>query len=730
MRTKLLIVVGVLLLLPAGAHAQEVSSPQDVPKSASPAGGAEFGFINQIDFGFRGTSFDANSDKARFERYRDLRDGGFLDRFRFNRETDHWLFDAQADHVGYRDQRFSAAYSSFGKVKATFEWNQTPLFYSQDTSWLYTNQGNGQLRIANTAVRNSIQNGTLSVANVNQFLGSAFDLQQRRDIAAFNLVAPVVRDVDLKFNVTSTHKNGQMPWGASFGFSADNEVAAPLDHRTNDIGASLEWANSKGMARVGYDGSWFNNSIPTLVFDSPFRLTDSTSASAYVAGNGTSQGRTAMWPDSMANTVSAAAAYNLPGRSRVNGSLSIGDWKQNATLLPFTINTAIPTIPLDRSTAEADARITSFSVNFTSRPVDQAWLNVRARRYDYDNRTPEFHVVNYVRLDQVIEPSTTGHSEPFGYVRNYVDADASFTPIPYTALKVGYGLEKVDRTFRYLESTTEHTFRTALDTSGNQYVMLRVAYEHSKRVGTGLDEEALDDIGEQVSLRQYDISDRDRDRVTALVQITPVSQFAIVASAQTGRDTRPDANFGLRTFDTNNYSIGFDATPIDKVGFGLIYSYEDAKTNQKSRQASPGAQFDDPTRDWFTDMNEKVHYVVGSVDLIKAIPKTDVRFALDWNRSNVDYVYTLAPNTTLGPVTPLPTVYNELQRASVDFKYFLTRHFAAGFVYWYNNYKVDDFQLSPQYVIGNRTLPDGVMLGYFLRPYKANTGWFRLTYLW
>ncbi len=713
MRTRLFVMVAALLLASAGAKAQQ----QDAN-------------TNQIDFGFRGTSFGDNPDKARFERYRDLRDGGFLDRFRFTRETGSWLVNLQADHVGYRDQRFSGAFNNYGKVKASFEWNQTPLFYSQDTSWLYTDQGNGQLRIGNTSVRTGIQNGTLRVQDVKSFLGSPFDLRQRRDVAAFSLVAPVSKNVDAKVNVTSTHKDGAMPWGASFGFSADNEVAAPIDHRTTDIGASLEWANGKGMARVGYDGSWFNNAVPTLTFDSPYRVTDSTNASAYVAGNGTSQGRTAMWPDSMANTVSGAASYNLPGHSRVNGALSVGEWKQNAALLPYTINTAIPVIPLDRPTAEAEARITSFNVNFTSRPASVAWFNVRARRYDFDNRTPIFSVTNYVRLDQVIEPSILGHNEPFGYVRDFVDADASFTPIPYTAFKVGYGMEKDDRTFRLLETTTEHTFRTALDTTGNQYVSLRLAYEHSKRTGTGLDEEVLDEIGEQVSLRQFDISDRNRDRVTALVQVTPVSQFGIVASVQTGRDTRPDATFGLQNFDTNNYSLGFDATPIDNVGFGLTYSYEDVQTAQNSRQANPGVQFNDPTRNWSTDMKEKVHYVVASVDLTKAIPKTNVRFAFDWNKSNADYTYVLPANTTLPPVTPLPTLYNELQRASVDVRYFLTEHLAAGFLYAYDNYKVNDFQMSPNYVIGNRTLADGIMLGYFFRPYKANTGWFRLTYLW
>lgn len=732
MRNRLIVTVAALLLASAAAKAQEGASTQrDVPKPSTPVSSIpDIEPANQLDFGLRGTTLGTNSDTGRFERYRDLRDGGTIDLFHFSKATARSLFEFRADHVGYRDQRFTANYNDYGRIKLSFDWNQIPLFYSDSTSWLYSDQGDGQLRIVNQAVRTGLQNGTLALPNVKQLLGSPFDLRQRRDVAAFSLVGSLSKDVDLRVNVKSTHKDGQMPWGASFGFSAANEVAAPIDHRATDLGAALEWASVKGMARIGYDGSWFVNDIPTLTYDSPYRFTDSTNPSAYVAGNGTSQGRTAMWPDSTAHTVSAAAAYSLPGHSRVNGVVSLGDWKQNASLLPFTINTAIPAIPLDRTTAEADARITSFNVNFTSRPASLVWLNVRARRYDFDNRTPEFKVVNYVRLDQVIEPSTLGHSEPFGYTRDYFDADASFTPIPFTALKVGYGMEKVKRTFRFLDDTIEHTLRTAIDTTGSQYVSFRLAYEHSKRTGSGLDEEALDDIGEQVSLRQYDISNRDRDRVTALVQVTPVSELSLVASLQTGRDTRPDANFGLRTFDTNNYSLGFDFAPIDKVDVGLTYSYEDATTNQKSRQAIPGAQFTDPTRDWFTDMSEKVHYVVASVDLLKAIPRADLRLAVDWNKSNADYVYSLAPNSTLPTPLPLPTVYNELQRATVDFKYFLTRHVAAGFVYMFNNYKVDDFALGTNYVLGNRTLADGIMLGYGLQPYKANTGWFRLTYLW
>ena len=140
MRTRMTSMVAAVLLRPAGGMAQtsQTSSTQpDVPKAAA-ASSPDIPLVNQIDFGVRGTAFGAGSDQARFERYEDLRDGATIDVFRMFKDTEQSRYSLQADHVGYRDQRFSASYNNFGKVKASFEWNQIPLFYSQTTSTLYT----------------------------------------------------------------------------------------------------------------------------------------------------------------------------------------------------------------------------------------------------------------------------------------------------------------------------------------------------------------------------------------------------------------------------------------------------------------------------------------------------------------------------------------------------------------------------------------------------------------
>ena len=67
---------------------------------------------------------------------------------------------------------------------------------------------------------------------------------------------------------------GELPWGASFGFSNDVEVALPYDSRANDFTIGTEWTNTRNMLRVAYTGSWFDNLAPTLIWDSPLRLDD------------------------------------------------------------------------------------------------------------------------------------------------------------------------------------------------------------------------------------------------------------------------------------------------------------------------------------------------------------------------------------------------------------------------------------------------------------------------
>src|SRR5215831_10183374 len=115
MRTTWLSMAAALLLTASGAMAQQnenASSASDTATQANIAPAAQGGdipFLNQVDFGVRGTFYGDGSDEARYQRYRDLRDGGTIDLLRMFKETDKYQLSIRGDHIGYRDQRFYAS---------------------------------------------------------------------------------------------------------------------------------------------------------------------------------------------------------------------------------------------------------------------------------------------------------------------------------------------------------------------------------------------------------------------------------------------------------------------------------------------------------------------------------------------------------------------------------------------------------------------------------------------
>jgi MtrB/PioB family decaheme-associated outer membrane protein len=712
MRIRAFVVLTALLLVPAASARAQESPDTTVPT------------VGSTDFGGQFSSM--NGDEARFQRYKDLRTGGLLDAFRYTREKENWLFNVTANHVGYRDQRFVAEVRNYERARVSFTWDQIPLFYSAADSDAfgplsttpYRRVGPGEYRI-DDAVQQTLQafcptppcaapvNTARQAALVRLMNQEAqtLDIRHRRDVALLDASFALLKNTNLLVHFQNTAKHGTQPWFASFGFSAANELPGPVDHSTTDVGAALEWSNSRGVVKVGWDGSWFRNDVSTLVWDNPIRATDFTYASAYSPGEGTSQGRMDFWPDTSMNMVSGTATYKLPARTRAYANLGFSALSNNDPLLPHTINTAIPVIPLPRANADVSATVTSALVGYGGRPADKVWFNLRYKLYDWDNDTPHvdtargsttFPVEEYVRFDQVVEEFIAGAgAEPFSYRRQYFDSDLSYSLLPFTALRVGFSRETDRRTFREFERTAENTVRVALDTTGWSYLQLRAQYDYAKRTGSGFDEEVFDAEQEGFAEpRQFDVSDRNRNRFTLLATGTPSDKFSLNAQVGLFRDDRPDSPFGLIDSDGTFYSLGIDVTPVQKVAMGITWGWDGYSSFQRSRTANPGPQETDPRRDWTTDVDDHANSVYAYVDLLQVFAKTDIRYAFDWMDGLNDTTYGLRPDQTIFTTVPLiqlPNTSHTITRSMLDLMYRVNRRFGAGASWYYEGYHVSDW---------------------------------------
>jgi hypothetical protein len=210
-------------------------------------------------------------------------------------------------------------------------------------------------------------------------------------------------------------------------------------------------------------------------------------------------------------------------------------------------------------------------------------------------------------------------------------------------------------------------------------------------------------------------------------------------SLAAGNDTYkgPGHEFGL--LDNNNaaVNIGIDWYPTDQVSVGANYGRDHYASNQKSRNANPppDPQFNDPSRDWTMKNTENVNNFDVFVDLPKTIRKTNVRLTYDYSDSDNGFLFggpRIASLSDAGQFLPLPNVTNQWHRIAADVQYFFLPRVGIGVDYWYERFNVRDFNTVN--IPGQPDTPridylGELSTGYGSRPYRGNTAFIRLLYL-
>jgi len=809
MRNRVMTVTAALLL--ASATLAMAQTEQKKTPPAAPATTEATVSLGTIDFGFRGIS--VTGDTARFQRYQDLRNGVNIN-LALGKQTDTHEFALSGSNLGYKDENIAASFAN-KLFKATAFFDQLPLNYGLDgmtkTPWTETSTGVWTLdAAARAAVEAKTATGVLcapglaatatctgltaptvlTYPSIYRNLAKAFDITAQRDTFGFGLGFAAVKDVDVDFTFQSAKKSGNQPYGMSFAFNNANELPIGLDNRTSDYGFGVSWGSGHGMVRVAYDRSVFTQNIASVTWDNPVRLTDWNDGqaidgvngpwdpNAYSNGNGPSKGRIAMAPSNTLDLMSVTAMAKLPAHGVFNAAVSYGTSKQNDPLMAWTNNPVIANsatyawfpglAALPRNTAEAQVDLLNAVFNFTMRPASWAGLTARYRYNDRKDRTTEFMSDSTVRFDGVpefgIATPTVYRTEPWNQTRQSFNVDATFTPIPFTAIRLGMGNEKYEHSSRAFQSLTDTTVRASIDTVGNQYVQVRAMFERSRRTGEGFSEAAVTEPGGQELSRMFEDSERTRDRGTFLLTLSPASFLDITASYASGADSYDELEqrFGLLDNKNTAANFGVTVTPVSQVAFGVNYGQDKFHAFQRSRNASPlGTDYGtwiDPNRDWTLSNDEKVRNLDLFVDLFKVIPNTDLRIAYVFSDSDnafnhggpriqelttnvalsnlASFAPVINPATGLRYTIPapcstgltscfeaLPNVTNKWQRLTADAKFFVNKKVDIGVSYWYEQLDISDFATINQ---PGTTTPridylGSLTTGYGNRPYKGST---------
>ena len=170
-----------------------------------------------------------SGDPARWQRYQDLRDGLLFTGARLLRETPEWN-----GTVERRQRRL--ARSALLRDLRTGRPAPDPRTVGRDPAVLqrrhpHALHAHGDRRRPRARRRRAAvdpERGRQRSTRTSPSVSPQFDLRERRAIGTVSLKATPTTQLDVTGGFTTTKHSGELPWGASFGFSNDAEVRAAL----------------------------------------------------------------------------------------------------------------------------------------------------------------------------------------------------------------------------------------------------------------------------------------------------------------------------------------------------------------------------------------------------------------------------------------------------------------------------------------------------------------------
>ena len=568
--------------------------------------------VTGVDIEAGGRVVGGDTDAAKFQEYRVIEDGAFLDHMRLSLETKDKkrYIEFSAFDAGKNDQKYGFRAGKYGGYELEIFWDQIPHLLSTTARTLFaTTQEDSTASLTlppGVAAAVQAASGTgipspkaLTLAG---FLTNAtpVDLEFTTSKGGFGLKYPLTDSLDFGVRYTYTQKDGTIPFGAGFGGPGGSivELPAPLFNQTHLVEAKTQYARPGWNFGLGFNASIFNQGIDNISFDNPQQATNTTTTSA--------RGRTTMDPSNQAYNVFLTGGISLPLRTRITGKFSYGWRFQDESFVPHTINPVLltnPLLALPQSSLNGNVQTTLVTLNATSRPFAiPLTLSSGFRYYDFNNQTPELEFPAHVVRDlgPVVVDDTV--NAPYSYTKYNARLDGAYPLLSNLNSKLGFEWErwKRDPAHREVPTSDEYTLKTSLDFTPTDWLLLRTAYRRSWRnideyntqahhahlvldIEEGSPAETLEAQGQSVLLRKFDEADRTRDRVEILASLTPLETLNFTATFSLLQDNFDNSPLGLQ--EARAWSAGGDLSysPFPWLSFFVNYMHEESKYDQLSR---------------------------------------------------------------------------------------------------------------------------------------------------
>jgi MtrB/PioB family decaheme-associated outer membrane protein len=557
------------------------------------------------------------------------------------------------------------------------------------------------------------------------------------------------RNWTLTLEADRERRNGTAPQGLGMYFSlAPAEVAAPVEFKTDFATAGVEYSSRIWNAGARVSHTDFTTGHKSLRWDNQLFLVDEA-VNVNVANPGKMQMSQAV--DYNSSQLSLFGGVNLPLRTRIDATVSAGRTTQDDAFLPMTINTLLTPAPLPASSYDGEHDTRAIRFNVSSRPLKSLRWSAWYRSYDLDNKSPELVFTDYVQTDYqfvlcgnvnacdangdlIANDRIARKSLPYSFQRQAAGALVGWSPARWFDGAVSFERESVDRKFSAVEKSDEDIAKLTMDFEIAEWLSARTTFRHQDRQADHYDADYFEEsfpIGEPAiaesnqGMRRFYWTDRKRDAFSLTLDVTPSPTISIYAEAAFSKNQYTDPNTGLeigqsytvtedRNFDTvpetyeillagrtrdrtTTFSLGFAATPNDRVRFYGDYTWDTWKYGLETRYRAPvaGIGSDDPLDNWGSNVEDGYDTASAGID-VGLTAERRWWFGLDasWSKGTGDIETHFVPggsasgDTTL---TAFPRLDTTLAIAQASFNHRIRPNLGYAVRYWFESWKEKNF---------------------------------------
>ena len=715
--------------------------------------------------------FSPSLKQSQFNVYSDIRDGFYIRRADIHFDNvlhTHNYFSLQSLSSVYRDQSYLASFGNYGKFRLQFRYDEIPHIYSDTTRTLYTQVSPGVFRFP-ALIRSSLQASTAAAL--------PFTIQSNV-VPQGNFITPKILRKDgtlsMAYNLNShwsafgtffrESQKGSRPIGlimnsspsasATAGFGM--ELPEPINYYTNWFTAGMEYGARHYVVQGGYTGSYFDNNIPALLFDNPFRLTTEQF-------NNPLTGQMALYPDNHANYLNFAAGTDLANFFHLTASITPGWLKQDQAFLPYTSNASVLTCGtgtqacnslavLPTSNLHGDVQTLAMNYTISTRPWKNITFKANYRQYDYNDNTVS-HIWTPIQGDvagSATVPPGTAEDDRFAFNSKDLEVSGVWFFAKHSSVKVGYEGLWMDRSFRDVGHSLDNSFFVAGDWSPIKSLLVRIRYRRSDRTPDSYqDPEATDPVtdadvlctdtttvftADQRCHRRFDEAARILNRGDGLVQYTPFDKLTLSAfggTMQSDYNQRGGVNsptplnfiagteqpyylYGLQKDISYNYGFDADYALTPDITLYAEYSREHYYQRMITRYRTPttGVQTiltctgcDSANNDWESTATDPIDvYSAGADIYLHKKINISAYYTLSAGKGHVDQRFLGDPTITTGAnafqligtnsATNYPETVNRYHEVGFVLKYKLTDRLTPRFEYRYQQWDNKDYQTS------------------------------------